>query len=92
MANEPQPAEAPIVGTSMVTTIGNGNGKTKEIIIRWIGGALLIVLLGIVSLSLSALWKPPQDWSIVDKALGYLNTLALTMGTTLAALARPNGN
>ena len=43
-------------------------------------------------LGTSALWKPPQDWSVVDKVVGYLNTLAIALSTTLAALARPNGS
>jgi len=85
---------ATIVGVSGVTNVEqkNNNGKTKEKIIGWLGAALAIVLCGVVGITLSALWKPPQDWSVVDKGLGYLNTIALTLGTTLAALARPNGS
>ena len=91
MADETK-TEAPIVGVSGVTNVRNGNGHTKEIIVRWIGVALVIVLVGVISIGISALWKPPQDWAVVDKTQGYLNTLAVALATTLAALARPNGN
>src|SRR6185503_17401121 len=68
MADETK-TEAPIVGVSGVTNVRNGNGHTKEIIVRWIGVALVIVLVGVISIGISALWKPPQDWAIEDHKL-----------------------